>query len=105
ADLAGGLAVSAALGVFLPQPRVERRRVRQSRAVAVVADLPVGVASALEDGQPGPLLRAAHDLPDPHADPAPGHRPCLRSVHVYFPPALPTLRLMTSFAYLMPLAL
>ena len=42
---------------------------------------------------------------DFYADAAPGFRACLRSVHDYFPPALPTLRLMTSSAYLMPLAL
>src|SRR5262245_20188650 len=104
ADLAGGVA-RGALRRPLLQPGVQRRRMRERRALAVVDHLGVDVPAALVDREPRPLGLPPDSLANPDAHPPPGFRACLRSVHDYFPPALPTFRLMTSSAYLMPLAL
>jgi hypothetical protein len=68
ADLARGVARDAGLRRVLAETRIERRRVRERRSRAVVDDLRVDVARALEDGQPRPLRVPADCLADPAAD-------------------------------------
>src|SRR5262249_40139800 len=102
-DTAGRGDVGRRLPLLL-DVRVERRRRYDRPAGRVVDHLRVDVLAALEDRQARSLRAAAHLLPDPHPDPAPGFGSRFRfSAHL--PPALPTLRRMTSLTYLMPFAL